>query len=59
MARFRFPDIDVPDAIALEKGRLVEAVRPGGLACLNFDDARTRAMASRTREMFVAFARVK
>jgi UDP-N-acetylmuramoyl-tripeptide--D-alanyl-D-alanine ligase len=56
-SRFRFPDIDVPDAIALEKGRLVEAVEPGGLVCLNFDDPRVRAMASRTTQRVVGFGR--
>ncbi len=54
-ARFRFPDIEVPDAIAKEKGRLVEAVEPGGLVCLNFDDHRVRAMASRTAQRVVGF----
>jgi UDP-N-acetylmuramoyl-tripeptide--D-alanyl-D-alanine ligase len=53
--RFRFPDIDIPDAIAREKGMLVEAVAPGGFACLNFDDPRVRAMASRTAERVIGF----
>jgi len=52
---YRFPDIDVPDAIAREKGKLVEAVTPGGFACLNFDDHRVRAMASRTKERVIGF----
>jgi UDP-N-acetylmuramoyl-tripeptide--D-alanyl-D-alanine ligase len=52
---FRFPDIDVPDAIAREKGKLVEAVAPGGFACLNFDDPRVRAMATRTAERVIGF----
>jgi len=52
---FRLPDVDIQDAIALEKGRLVEALAPGGLACLNFDDPRVRAMASRTTEKVVSF----
>ena len=52
---FRASDLEVMDAIALEKGRLVERVRPGGLACLNFDDPRVRGMASRTRERVIGF----
>ena len=52
---FRFPDIDVPDAIAREKGRLVEAVTRGGFACLNFDDPRVRAMAARTEQRIIGF----
>jgi len=54
-ANFRFPDIDVPDAIAREKGKLVEAVAPGGFACLNFDDPRVRAMATPTTQRVIAF----
>jgi len=54
-ANFRFPDIDVPDAIAREKGKLVEAVTRGGFACLNFDDPRVRAMATRTNERVIGF----
>jgi len=54
-SNFRLPDIDVPDAIAREKGRLVEAVTPGGFACLNFDDPRVRAMAARTEQRVVGF----
>lgn len=54
-SNYRFPDIDVPDAIAREKGKLVEAVAPGGFACLNFDDPRVRAMATRTRERVIGF----
>lgn len=52
---YRSADIDVPDAIAREKGRLVEAVAPGGFACLNFDDPRVRAMAGRTAERVIGF----
>ncbi len=40
------------EAIAAEKGRLVEALPPaqaGGVAVLNYDDPRVRAMADRTR----------
>jgi UDP-N-acetylmuramoyl-tripeptide--D-alanyl-D-alanine ligase len=52
---YRNADVDIPDAIAREKGKLVEAVAPGGFACLNFDDPRVRAMASRTRERVISF----
>src|SRR5690606_17018561 len=41
--------------VAREKGKLVEAVMPGGIACLNFDDERVRAMAARTRQTVVGF----
>ena len=34
-------------AIAAEKGTLVESLRAGGVACLNADDPRVRAMAER------------
>lgn len=54
-SNYRSSDIDVPDAIAREKGMLVEAVRPGGFACLNFDDPRVRAMATRTGERVIGF----
>jgi alanine racemase len=46
------------DAIATEKGRLVEALPPagqGGTAVLNYDDPRVRAMASRTRARVVTY----
>lgn len=48
---------DAPDAIAAEKGRLVEAVVPGGFACLNADDPRVAAMAARTRARVVTSGR--
>ena len=46
------------EAIAEEKGRLVEALPPaeqGGVAILNYDDPRVRAMASRTRARVVTY----
>lgn len=45
------------EAIAHEKGALVEAVRPGGLAILNGDDEHVMAMSRRTHERVVTFAR--
>ena len=46
------------EAIAAEKGRLVEALpaaSEGGVAILNYDDPRVRAMASRTRAGVVTY----
>ena len=46
------------ETIALEKGRLVEALPSageGGVAILNYDDPRVRAMASRTRARVVTY----
>jgi len=46
------------DAIAAEKGRLVEALPPaksGGVAILNYDDPRVRAMTTRTQARVVTF----
>jgi UDP-N-acetylmuramoyl-tripeptide--D-alanyl-D-alanine ligase len=37
----------------VEKGRLVEALRPGGLAILNGDDPRARTLAARSSARFV------
>jgi len=37
------------EAIAQEKGRLVETLPPDGVAILNYDDPRVRAMRERTR----------
>ena len=46
------------DAISSEKGRLVEALpsaERGGVAVLNYDDPRVRAMASRTQARVVTY----
>ena len=43
------------EAIAAEKGELIEALRPGGLAILNGDDPHVMSMASRTNERVVVF----
>jgi alanine racemase len=46
------------EAIAEEKGRLVEALPPaeqGGVAILNYDDPRVRAMGSRTRARVITY----
>jgi len=43
------------DNIALAKGELIEAVRPGGIAILNADDHRVAAMRSRTTERVLTF----
>jgi alanine racemase len=46
------------EAIATEKGRLVEALPSegeGGLAILNYDDPRVRAMAQRTRARVITY----
>ncbi len=46
------------EAIAEEKGRLVEALplsEQGGVAILNYDDPRVRAMASRTRARVITY----
>lgn len=45
------------EAIAEAKGELVESVLPGGVAVLNADDHRVRAMAARTAERVVTFGR--
>lgn len=45
------------EAVAREKGTLVEAVRPGGFVLLNADDAWTVGMRERTGERVVTFAR--
>jgi alanine racemase len=44
-----------PEAIAREKGRLVEALPADGLAVLNRDDPRVRAMAARTVARVVTY----
>jgi len=43
------------DAVAQEKGTLIEALPDNGLAILNHDDARVASMASRTRARVVTF----
>jgi alanine racemase len=46
------------EAIAAEKGRLIEALPPaeeGGVAILNYDDPTVRAMASRTRARVITY----
>ncbi len=46
------------EAIATEKGRLVEALpsaAEGGVAILNYDDARVRAMAARTKACVISY----
>lgn len=43
------------EAIAQEKGRLVEALPPDGVAILNHDDPRVRAMQERTRARVVTY----
>jgi alanine racemase len=43
------------EAIAQEKGRLVEALTPDGVAILNYDDARVRAMRERTQARVITY----
>jgi UDP-N-acetylmuramoyl-tripeptide--D-alanyl-D-alanine ligase len=43
------------DRVAQAKGELVEALPPDGVAILNADDPRVRAMSSRTRARIVTF----
>ncbi|MGZ0146655.1 UDP-N-acetylmuramoyl-tripeptide--D-alanyl-D-alanine ligase [Kribbella sp. WER1] len=43
------------DNIAIAKGELIEAVRPGGTAVLNADDHRVAAMRSRTGQKVLTF----
>ncbi|MGI9523575.1 MAG: Mur ligase family protein, partial [Hyphomicrobiaceae bacterium] len=45
------------DAVAAEKGELVEAVSPGGFAILNADDDHVMSMARRTKANIVTFGR--
>jgi len=44
-----------PEAIAVAKGEMVEALEPSGVAVLNADDARVAAMSSRTRARVLTF----
>jgi UDP-N-acetylmuramyl pentapeptide synthase len=46
-----------PAEIAAEKGKLVEALPPDGIACLNADDPLVAAMANRTTARVVTFGR--
>ena len=54
-SRFRYQDVEIIDAIAREKGRIVEAADAAGFVCLNADDPRVRAMAARARARVVTF----
>ena len=45
------------DAVAEEKGKLVEVLPASGLAVLNYDDPRVAAMAQRTKARSVTFGR--
>mgnify|MGYP005993932127 CR=1 FL=1 len=45
------------ETVALEKGGLVECVRPGGVAILNADDPLVMGMAARTAERIVTFGK--
>ena len=47
--------LDSLEAIAQEKGRLVEALPPEGAAVLNYDDPRVRAMRERTRASVITY----
>lgn len=47
------------DATTIEKGRLVEAVPPDGLAVLNADDPRVRGMANRCKGRVVFYGRAE
>lgn len=47
------------DAVAQEKGELVAALSPSGLAVLNADDPHVMAMAKRTQARIVTFGRSK
>jgi UDP-N-acetylmuramoyl-tripeptide--D-alanyl-D-alanine ligase len=47
------------EAVAMEKGDLVESVRPGGFAVLNADDRHVMSMAARTAERIVTFGRTE
>lgn len=54
---FKVPYSEAPPAIAAEKGRLIEALPPGGIACLNADDPLVAAMAARTGARVTTFGR--
>ena len=57
-AAFRDAGMDIEDAIAAEKGTLVEAVGKDGVACLNADDPRVAAMAARAACRVVTYGTV-
>jgi alanine racemase len=47
--------LDSLEGIAQEKGRLVEALPPGGTAVLNYDDPRVRMMRERTQARVITY----
>ena len=47
------------ETVAMVKGRLVERVRAGGLACLNADDPHCRAIALRTQQRVIFYGRAE
>jgi alanine racemase len=53
--RAHFAYLGSLDAVAQEKGRLLDALPPDGVAVLNYDDVRVRAMAERTRARVVTY----
>jgi UDP-N-acetylmuramoyl-tripeptide--D-alanyl-D-alanine ligase len=52
---YRGTGIEPLEAVALEKGRLAEAVHPDGTVCLNADDPHVAAMATRCRGNVLTF----
>jgi len=53
--RAHLATFDTQDAIAEEKGRLVEALPPEGTAILNYDDPRVWAMRERTEANIITY----
>jgi len=47
--------LDTLEAVAQEKGHLLESLPPDGVAILNYDDPRVRAMRERTRARVVTY----